>query len=262
MFCAAARRAARWFTTLLCLGSLALPAAGDSPAMPEHRMVADSDGTYLHVAHYRPPGPPSGVVLLIHDWGSSGSQCWGSLAGEIAAAGFEVIVPDLPGHGRSLVPELLQPVPSVPSRADAVGMSRRAAAWLSLAEAPSAPAAVACVGWAGLLLPHLLGETVDLHAIVWVAPPGDPRTSDLESSEAMPPFLLVASQEDVAGSRVAEALFSRFNARAELRVFRRGPAGCGLLALQPVRAGLLAWLRETLSAAARASTPAAGRPAP
>jgi pimeloyl-ACP methyl ester carboxylesterase len=248
-----AARPAAILLAVVCLGTLAATARAP---VAEHHMVADRDGLYLHVAHYRPAAGPSGVVLLVHDWGSSGEACWGALPGALAAAGFEVIVPDLPGHGRSLVPDLLQPVASIPTRTDAIGLARRAPGWLALAAAPAAPPVIVCVGWSGLLLPYLPAEVPGLHGAAWIAPPGDPWASGLEFAAETPPLLLMASQEEIAASRVAEALFSRFNPRAELRLYRRGPAGCGLLESEPARTGLLAWLRWVM--VSPPMTPSAG----
>ena len=47
------------------------------------------------------PAAPQGDVLLLHNFMSTGRAAWGVVADELAET-FRVILPDLPGHGRSV----------------------------------------------------------------------------------------------------------------------------------------------------------------
>lgn len=64
--------------------------------MPE---FTTSTGTIF----YQDLGPeqPLAPVLLLHNFMSTGRTAWGSIANELAKE-YRVIVPDLPGHGRSI----------------------------------------------------------------------------------------------------------------------------------------------------------------
>ncbi|MEJ2870936.1 alpha/beta hydrolase [Actinomycetospora sp. OC33-EN08] len=65
-------------------------------------------GALAFVEDHRVPGAPDApAVLCLHTAGQSGAQ-WRHVAPELAAAGYRVVVPDLPGHGRS------EPAPSGP----------------------------------------------------------------------------------------------------------------------------------------------------
>ena len=47
------------------------------------------------------PASPKSTVLLLHNFLSTGRTAWGSIANELAKS-YRVILPDLPGHGRSV----------------------------------------------------------------------------------------------------------------------------------------------------------------
>jgi pimeloyl-ACP methyl ester carboxylesterase len=47
------------------------------------------------------PQHPQATLLLLHNFMSTGRTAWGNIAGELAQH-YRVILPDLPGHGRSL----------------------------------------------------------------------------------------------------------------------------------------------------------------
>jgi len=46
------------------------------------------------------PEQPRATVLLLHNFMSSGRTAWGNIAGDLAQE-YRIILPDLPGHGRS-----------------------------------------------------------------------------------------------------------------------------------------------------------------
>lgn len=48
-----------------------------------------------------PPTAPRGSVVLIHNFMSTARSAWGSVAGDLTAQGYRVLLPDLPGHGQS-----------------------------------------------------------------------------------------------------------------------------------------------------------------
>jgi 3-oxoadipate enol-lactonase len=59
--------------------------------------------TATGVIYYEELGPAAaqGTVLLLHNFLSTGRVAWGSIAKDLAQR-YRVIVPDLPGHGRSV----------------------------------------------------------------------------------------------------------------------------------------------------------------
>lgn len=93
------------------------------------------DGALAFVEEHGDPGAPA--VLCLHTAGQSGVQ-WRHVAPELAAAGYRVVVPDLPGHGRS------EPAPGGPvddlgayaawclAVADALGLDRFSVAGCSI----------------------------------------------------------------------------------------------------------------------------------
>lgn len=66
----------------------------------EWRAVA---GYRLHLASWRPDRPARARLIVLHGAGGHAAALW-PLAALGAAAGFEVLVPDLPGYGRTQVP--------------------------------------------------------------------------------------------------------------------------------------------------------------
>lgn len=70
--------------------------------MIEARYVTiDSAPAFVEIVHPEENGnAPAPTVLCIHTAGQSGAQ-WRHVASRLAALGYRVIVPDLPGHGRS-----------------------------------------------------------------------------------------------------------------------------------------------------------------
>lgn len=103
-----------------------------------HALTAEYRGVAGALAfverHGEPDAPP---VLCVHTAGQSGVQ-WRHVAPALAAAGHHVVVPDLPGHGRS------EPAPEGPVEdlgtyaawclelADALGLERFAVAGCSI----------------------------------------------------------------------------------------------------------------------------------
>lgn len=69
--------------------------------MIESRYVTiDSALGFVEIVHPEPDVAVAGAVLCIHTAGQSGVQ-WRHVAAALATHGHRVIVPDLPGHGRS-----------------------------------------------------------------------------------------------------------------------------------------------------------------
>ena len=56
---------------------------------------------YEDVAPTTPAANPPESVLLLHNFMSTGRTAWGAIADTLVAQRYRVIVPDLPGHGRS-----------------------------------------------------------------------------------------------------------------------------------------------------------------
>ena len=61
------------------------------------------DGVELAYAHVEPNGGAGPALLLVHGWPET-MRIWWRTIGPLAAAGFEVIAPDLRGFGASAVP--------------------------------------------------------------------------------------------------------------------------------------------------------------
>jgi 2-succinyl-6-hydroxy-2,4-cyclohexadiene-1-carboxylate synthase len=51
------------------------------------------------------PVPPARRLVAVHGFAQTG-RCWGPLPGDLVRAGFDVVAPDLPGHGPAPVPPL------------------------------------------------------------------------------------------------------------------------------------------------------------
>jgi pimeloyl-ACP methyl ester carboxylesterase len=94
------RPALSWLTVCIAMGILlegaearaqeAAPAAGQTVSLNGMEMYYETHGA----------GEP---LVLLHGFGSSGSQAWGRFIGEFAKT-YQVLVPDLRGHGRSTNP--------------------------------------------------------------------------------------------------------------------------------------------------------------
>ncbi|MBT2504018.1 epoxide hydrolase family protein [Curtobacterium sp. ISL-83] len=70
-------------------------------ALPSRRVVLDGIG--VHLLHARAPRPDALPVLLAHGWPDSGWR-YRKVLPVLVDAGFDVIVPDMPGYGFSDVP--------------------------------------------------------------------------------------------------------------------------------------------------------------
>ena len=70
-------------------------------ALPSRRVVVD--GISVHVLHSRAGGPDALPLLLAHGWPDSGWR-YRKVLPMLVDAGFDVIVPDMPGYGFSEAP--------------------------------------------------------------------------------------------------------------------------------------------------------------
>jgi pimeloyl-ACP methyl ester carboxylesterase len=68
--------------------------------MPEFATGEPSGPGVIYYEELR-PADPQGDVLLLHNFMSTGRIAWGVVADELAKT-YRVILPDLPGHGRSV----------------------------------------------------------------------------------------------------------------------------------------------------------------
>jgi dienelactone hydrolase len=227
---------------LLVLLPLEASAQGACPA-PEVVVLTARDGQPLHVTHYRPPQGASPGVVLIHDWGSSGTVCWGETARRLCEAGFEVIVPDLREHGTGVTPGMLHPVSAAPSRAEQALLAADAGLWSEAFSDSVREVIVAGIGWGGALAPRVAGPRCAVAAIAWLGPVGDAAAFAWRPPDATRRrLLLVATGDDLPSSRVAETLCTRFNGAAELRLYSRGAGRCALLKAPDAVDGLLEWV--------------------
>jgi hypothetical protein len=221
------------------------------PFRLETRRVADRHGHPLYLQHYRPFVRATGVVLLAHDWLGSGASCWGDFPRELVQAGFEVLVPDLPGHGLSVVPELLRPSRSRPTRGELQHLREIGPLWWNELGAGPGNAVIVCAGWSGLCAPGWLPAGRTLKGIVWIDPRGEARAWADELRAVLPdppPLLFLATRENIAGSRIAEGLYTRFNRVAQLRLFTHGEGGCTLARQAWLQTGLREWIAAAVPA--------------
>lgn len=69
--------------------------------MPDATMAEFTTSTGVISYEDFAPAQPRATVLLLHNFMSTGRTAWGQIA-EALAAEYRVILPDLPGHGRSV----------------------------------------------------------------------------------------------------------------------------------------------------------------
>lgn len=252
---AAHGRALAW----ACLLAVLLPSgparADVASALPYEVQVArlqSHDGLSLLVKHYRPQASASAGVVLVHDWLSSASACWDAWADVLAGDGFEVLVPDLRGHGESTPDETPRAARARPSRTELQELRTDGTRWWQLFSSDVQEVILVCAGASGQAAPDWRPRDQALRAIVWIGPVGEAAVWEQSLRApglALPRLLLVATHDDLASTRVAEALFSRLNDVSELRLFSRGAGGCELAHEPRVREGLRAWLNQLREAA-------------
>jgi pimeloyl-ACP methyl ester carboxylesterase len=183
--------------------------------------------------------------VLIHDWGASGRECWKDLPQALCEIGYEVLIPDLRGHGESLLPDTARSSVPAPTRGDLALLVADASLWGRAFSDSVAGVLVAGVGWGGAIAARIVSGDRSPLGMIWLGPVGDAAAVDWRPRDpARRSLLMVASQEDATSARVAEALCARFLATAELRLFSRGEGGCALLDAPGVRDGVLDWARQ------------------
>ncbi len=215
----------------------------ESSYSPESLYLEARDGFLLHVSRYRPVGEITLAVILIHDWSMAGLSCWGLLPDSLASAGFDVLIPDLRGHGLSIFPDQSTGETLPPTKAEMTILSSDALIWLDLIEDSVERVGIMCVGRSGELVPPLVRQDSRVYDLAWVSPAKDQESDLWQIPHAeMVRFLFISSQMEIESSVLAGDLFSRFNATAQLRLFNRGQGGCGLIRSEGVRAGLVHWL--------------------
>jgi len=222
------------------------PAPPRLPVRIETEELSAAGGVTLRTWHYRPVAATSSGVILVHDWRENGRACLHPLALELAQSGFEVLLPQLRGHGSGRETGDDGGLPPQPTPEWVELLRQDAQRWPALFSTPVRRFSAVCIGWSGWFADAWAGAARPLVAVVWAHPVGAAETwrlSPAASGRRPAALLLLASRDELARSRVAEALFSRFNTRAELRLYTRGGTGCTLLRAAPVRAGLRSWLR-------------------
>ena len=76
------------------------PGGASRHTRSETHSLRASDGVLLHVREDRPPGPPAGIVLIVHGWGEHQGR-YDEFAAFLTDLGFAVWRYDQRGHGRS-----------------------------------------------------------------------------------------------------------------------------------------------------------------
>ncbi len=202
-----------------------------SPAF-DAELVVDGDGRRWH-CRLQGEGP---CILLLHGTGSA-SHSWAGLAPLLAARGFRVVAPDLPGHGRT---EALKPGPSsLPAMADALrsllerldlapqavlGHSAGAAlsAWWALEQPASALRQLVWIAGALRPLPGLAGR--------W----GPPLARWMARSPWVPRLAAWHARDDDAVQRLIASTGSRLDeegVRAYASLWRQPEHVAGTLAM-------------------------------
>jgi len=249
--CRTARRLRRlfgWVAIGFLLGAPVSAGPTRSGATADELQLTARDGHRLHLLRYRPPEDATAGIVLIHDWGTSGTECWKDLAPALCERGYEVLIPDLRGHGESRMPDTTQAAVSVPTRGDLALLAADASLWGDAFSDSIPRVLVAAVGWGGSIAARVVAGRRPLAGLIWLRPIGDASAVDWQPRDpARRALLLVASQEDAPSARAAEALYARFPAGTELRLFSRGAGGCALLDAPGVREGLLDWARQAAS---------------
>lgn len=68
-------------------------------SIPFDEIILPVDGGTIHALHFK-SGQPKGVVLYFH--GNAGSlRTWGEIAGEFTTRGYDLLIPDYRGFGKS-----------------------------------------------------------------------------------------------------------------------------------------------------------------
>jgi pimeloyl-ACP methyl ester carboxylesterase len=230
----------------LLLGAPAPAGSARSCGAADDLRLTGRDGHPLHLLRYRPSGGATAGIVLIHGWGMSARECWKDLPLALCEIGYEVLVPDLRGHGESLMPDTARASVPGPTRGDLALLAADASLWGKAFSDSVSRVLVAGVGWGGAIAARIVAGDRPLLGLIWLGPVGDAAAVDWQPRDpARRSLLLVASQEDAPSARVAEALYARFHATAELRLFSRGDGGCALLDAPGVRDGLLDWARQS-----------------
>lgn len=203
------------------------------------RAAAGAPSSVLH----RPSGAATRAVLLLPDWNWEGDSCWAALPESLRAAGYAVL--------RARWPAVHSPEPSVfmtaaaPPRGANDLLLRSIHAALDTLGASVTRVAVIAAGWGGRHAGALAASDARIVAVAWLAPL---RVQDDELWETPPEpvsLLLAAAEADALSSAVAMELFTRFNARSELRLFSGDDRETCAFALRPpVQAGIREWLER------------------
>lgn len=234
-----------WVTIMILLAAPVSAVSAASWETADALRLTGRDGHPLHVLRYRPPTGATAGLVLIHDWATTGSECWKDLPPALCEIGYEVLVPDLRGHGGSGMPDTTRPLILAPSRGDLALLAADASHWGRAFSTSVSRVLVACVGWGGAIPARVVAGDRPLLGLIWLGPVGDAASVDWQPRDpAQRSLLLVATQEDASSARVAEALYARFPATTELRLFSRCAGGGALLAAPGVRDGLLDWARR------------------
>ncbi len=238
---------------VLGLALFVTTAAAQAPGPPELLVLDTSEGHPLHVLTYRPSQPRSQGAVLAPEESHTDRGCWEGFARELCAAGWLVWVPDLVAWRQTYAPGLWVGAP------DASWGATELARTLSEGLGDSIRTLVVlCLGERGPLGPVLAELDPRVGAIAWIAPGG--AGAGLESWERLRErpveLLFAASQAMVESSALASDAFSRFNGRAQLRLFSRGKSACALLETPHIRRGLREWLVSTSSATPQGSVSA------
>lgn len=214
----------------------------EAPAPPMQELAAGGVRWRLRRAGHGP------ALLLVHGTGSSGAS-WAAVAARLAGR-FELLMPDLPGHGESSgfadhragLPRMAQALAAL---LDAIGVapvlaaghSAGAAVVLQMAAAGRLPAARALVGVNAALapLPGLAATVFPPLARLIAAVPGLPRLAAARAAQPAALRRLIAS----TGSRVGAADVERYRALLTRPAHVRG--ALDMMAhwdLRPLRAAL------------------------
>jgi pimeloyl-ACP methyl ester carboxylesterase len=136
----------------------------------ETPFAAESAYGPVAVWSFGPTAPDTPAVLLVHGW-EDDHLSWAALIDKLVARGYRVVVPDLPGHGRS--PSTLTSIPVMAAGLAAVAREAEKIGAVSATQPFKAVIAHSLGGTATLIAASEMGLTAERFAIL--AAPNHPR---------------------------------------------------------------------------------------
>jgi esterase/lipase len=201
--------------------------------------LTTKDGVKLHARVEKTAGVKRGVVL-VHMLGRT-AEDWAYLSAKLAASGFQVVAPDLRGHGTSTAtlkvatdadyPKMVQDVAASVAWLRTQGVNEITCIGASIGANLCVQAASADEGVASLIL---LSPGLNYKGVT---------SGDALALYGNRPVLLVASKDDAYSARSVTLLDEAAKGQKSLLVFEDAGHGTKMLNREPTLEGqLMAWL--------------------